>query len=110
MLTHPHDSALCNLTRIALTGDHVDEMELEELREFNKKVGDLLADIPQYVRRHASAPLTIMTLINELDPSGNSLHWGYWCTQFADDMGTKLPERPLRTGKESSCTTSSAKT
>jgi len=89
-----NDTALHNLICSSLRGQHIKEFSINELQIYTHKIGIALHNIPHYLTSMKELPLTEYLYINELDPSGTNIEWGYWCKEFSDTINQVLPDSP----------------
>ena len=91
------DKALHDLICSTLRGEHIRDMKLRELQQYNYHLGVALHNIPEHLRNQGELPLECLNAINMLDPTGSDSRWGEWCTQFSSTIGQELPGSPYLT-------------
>ena len=93
----PSSQAFESLICVMLRGRHTDKMNAEELRSYINQAGVAIHNIPHFISKGVPLDITVLTMINNLDPSSFSgfiikkRKWGDWVQMLTPHLIKELP-------------------
>lgn len=88
-------TGLTNLMQEMLHGDHIRELDIEQLQDYLFKAGTALHNLPGCLANNQPIQIYQLKQIDELDPSGTTNGWGNWVRIISHHFCQNLPDKRI---------------